>query len=244
MTLLFLALLTVAQQFPTGDAIIARYVTVTGGAAEYGKVLNSVSTGKLEMPAQGIKGKITIYQQTPDKQYSIAEIPGIGTIEDGVDGTVAWEKSALQGPRLKIGEEKDAAIRSANDESKLLNWKKFYKSVETAGAETVDGKPCYKVILTPISGKPETEFYDQASGLLVKQTAVVATPMGDVPVETAFSDYRREGKLLMPHKLKQGAIGQQFEITVEDVKFNAELAKDRFDPPADVKALIKPKPNK
>jgi hypothetical protein len=238
MTLIFLALLTVAQQLPTGEAVIAKYIAVTGGA-EYDKILNSVASGRLEMPAQGIKGKITIYQQAPDKQYSLAEIPGIGTIEDGVAGTIAWEKSALQGARLKSGEEKDAAIRAANDKSRLANWKKFYKSVETAGAETVDGKSCYKVILTPMSGKPETEFYDQSSGLLIKASAVVATPMGDVPVETALSDYRLEGKLLMPHKLKQGAIGQQFEITIDEMKFNIELPKDRFEPPADVKALLK-----
>jgi hypothetical protein len=239
MTPFFLVLLSLAQQLPTGEAVIAKYITVTGGAAEYEKVKNSVSTGRIEIPAQGIKGKITVYQQTPDKQYSVADIPGIGTIEDGVDGTVAWEKSALQGARLKQGEEKDAAIRAANDESRLYNWKRYYKSVETTGAETVDGKPCYKVVLTPLSGKPETEFYDQASGLLIKASAVVATPMGEVPVETALSDYRPEGKLLMPHKLKQGAIGQQFEITVDEIKFNVEMPKDRFEPPADVKALLK-----
>lgn len=238
MTLIFLALLTVAQQLPTGEAVIAKYVTVTGGAAEYDKIHNSISTGRLEMPAQGIKGKITIYQQAPDKQYSVAEIPGIGTIEDGVDGVIAWEKSALQGARLKKGEEKDAAIRAANDESKLINWKKFYKSVENTGAETIDGKACYKVVMTPLSGKPETAFYEQVSGLLLKETAVVATPMGEVPVETAFSDYRLEGKILMPHKLKQGAIGQQFEITVETIKVNTDIPKDRFDPPAEVKALL------
>jgi hypothetical protein len=236
---LFFVLLSLAQQLPTGEAVIAKYITATGGAAEYDKVKNSVSAGRIEIPAQGIKGKITVYQQTPDKQYSVADIPGIGTIEDGVDGTVAWEKSALQGARLKQGEEKDAAIRAANDESRLYNWKRYYKSVETTGAETVDGKPCYKVVLTPLSGKPETEFYDQASGLLIKASAVVATPMGEVPVETALSDYRLEGKLLMPHKLKQGAIGQQFEITVDEIKFNVEMPKDRFEPPADVKALLK-----
>jgi zinc protease len=226
---------------PTGEAVIAKYIAATGGAAEYDKVLNSIATGRMEMPAQGIKGKITIYQQMPDKQYSVAEIPGIGTIEDGVSGNIAWEKSALQGARLKTGEEKDAAIRAANDETRLMNWKKFYKSVETTGVETVDGKPCYKVVLTPLSGKPETEYYEQASGLLIKSSAVVATPMGDVPVETALSDYRLEGKLLVPHKLKQGAIGQQFEILVDEVKYNTDMPKGRFDPPADVQALINKK---
>jgi hypothetical protein len=239
MTPLFLAVLFFAQDLPKGEAVIAKYVEATGGQAAYDKVHSSISTGKMAMPKQGIEGKVTAYEAQPAKNYTVVDIPGIGQVEDGTDGTVAWEKSALQGARLKTGDEKAFAIRSANSQSRFVEWKKFYKSIETVGVEDVNGKPCYKVVLTPIEGKPETAYYDKANGLLVKESAVLVSPMGEVPVESEIGDYRKEGALLMPHKMKQSVVGQTMEITFEKIQQNPEIPKDRFDIPPEVKALIK-----
>jgi hypothetical protein len=239
MTCLLLALLFLAQDLPKGPTVVAKYVEVTGGQAAYDKVHNSVTVGKLSIPAQGIEGKMTMYEAEPAKNYTVVDIPGIGQVEDGTDGTVAWEKSALQGPRVKTGAEKAFAIRSANSQSKFADWKKFYKSLETTGVEDVNGKPCYKVVATPLEGNPEISYYDKASGLLVKETGTMTTPMGEVPFETEIGDYRKEGALIVPHKIKQAFVGQKMEITVESTSFNAEIPNDRFDIPADVKALLK-----
>jgi hypothetical protein len=219
--------------------VIAKYIEVTGGQAAYDKVHSSISTGKMSMAAQGIEGKVTMYEAEPAKNYTAVEIPGIGLVEDGTDGTVAWEKSALQGARLKTGAEKAFAIRAANSQSKFVNIKKYYKSVETAGVEDVDGKLCYKVVETPMEGQPETSYYDKASGLLVKEAGTMTTPMGEIPFQTLIGDYRKEGALLMPHKVTQTFVGQKMEITIESTQLNADIPKDRFDIPAEVKALIK-----
>jgi hypothetical protein len=236
-SLLFVLLLS--QNLPKAEEVLAKYVQATGGQAAYNKVRTSISNGKVSMPAQGIEGKVTIYESEPAHNYTVVDIPGVGLVEDGTDGTVAWERSALQGARLKTGEERAFAIRSASSQTKFLDWKKFYKSIETAGTETVNGKPCYKVVSTPLEGKPEVGYYDQSSGLLVKETGIMASPMGEVPVETEIGDYRKEGALLVPHKIKQSFVGQKMEITIESMQVNPDIPKDRFDLPADVKALIK-----
>jgi hypothetical protein len=248
-TTLLLAALLFAQEFPKGDlpktdlpkgeAVIAKYIEVTGGQAAYEKVHTSISAGTMTMPAQGIQGKVTMYEAEPAKNYTSVEIPGIGLVEDGTDGTIAWEKSALQGARLKTGDEKAFAIRSANSQSRYVNLKKFYKTVETVDIETINGRPCYKVVQTPIEGKPETTYYDKESGLLVKETGIMASPMGEIPFETEIGDYRKEGALLLPHKITQSFVGQKMEIVLESTRLNAEIPKDRFDIPAEVKALIK-----
>jgi hypothetical protein len=249
MTLFLFVALFVAQDLPKGDlpkaslpngeAVIAKYVEATGGRAAYEKIHSTISTGRMMMPAQGIEGKITMYEAEPAKNYTAVEIPGIGLVEDGTDGTMAWEKSALQGARLKTGDEKAFAIRSANAQSKYVNLKKFYKSIETIDVENIDGKPCYKVVQTPTEGKPETSYYEKDSGLLVKETGTMASPMGEIPFETEIGDYRKEGNLLVPHKMTQSFVGQKMLIVIDSTKANAEIPKDRFDIPADVKALIK-----
>lgn len=238
-TYLIVLLFLAADGLPTGEAVLAHYVEATGGRAAYEKMHAHIEKGSMSMPAQNMKGTMTMYESQPGKQVMVIEFQGIGKMEEGTDGTIAWSSSALQGARLKEGDEKAFALRSAMGETKFLDWKKIYKSVVTAGVEDVDGKPCYRVVLTPIAGKPETEYYEKESGLLVRQTAVAATPMGDVAVDARVSDYRKEGGVSMPHKIKQVLAGQTIEMTIDSVEINPEFAKDRFDPPADVKALIK-----
>jgi zinc protease len=228
-----------ADTLPTGEAVLAHYVEATGGRAAYEKIHGHIEKGSMAMPAQNIKGAMTMYESEPGKQVVVIDFPGIGKAEEGTDGKIAWSASAMQGARLKEGEEKAAALRSAMSETKFLDWKKAYKSVEMAGVEDVDGKACYRVVMTPLTGKPETEYYEKDSGLLVRQTATAATPMGDIAVDARVSDYRKEGGVLMPHKLRQTLAGQTIEITIDSVEVNPEFPKDRFEPPAEVKALIK-----
>jgi hypothetical protein len=226
-----------ADDLPKGEIIITRFVEATGGKAAYQKIHNAVSTGTFEVPAQGIKGTMSIYQATPDKSYLTVDIAGIGKMEEGADGTVAWALSAMQGPRIKEGDEKAMALRSAGF-NRELNWSKFYKTAETVGTEDVNGKTCYKVVETPLEGKPETTFYDKDSGLLVKMSTQLASPMGELPIETEILDYRKEGGILTPHRLKQSAGPMQILTTIDIVKFNIEVPKDRFDLPPEVKALV------
>ena len=54
---------------------------------------------------------------------------------------------------------------------------------ETLGSETVNGEDCYKVLLTPNEGKPETRYFDKKSNLLVKLTMQLPSPMGEVPTD-------------------------------------------------------------
>jgi len=238
-TLLLSLLFLAPEEFPKGEAVLARFVEVTGGRAAYEQVRGSISKGTIAMAGQNLKGTMTVYESEPSRQLTVVEFPGIGRMEEGTDGVIAWSSSALEGVRLKEGEEKALTLRSASGQRKFLDWKKLFKSVETTGIENVDGKPCYKVVLTPLTGKPDTEYYDKASGLLVKETATVVMPMGEVPVSMAIGGYRKEGAILLPHSLQQSLAGQRIDITIESVSINPEFPPKRFDPPADVKALIK-----
>ena len=240
MLILCLALLFLApEDLPKGEEVLARYVQVTGGRAAYQQVHGSIAKGTMALTAQNVKGSMTVYEAEPMKQVTVVEFPGIGRMEEGTDGTIAWSSSALEGARLKQGEEKAMALRAANSQAKFLDWKKLFKSVETVGVEDVDGKPCYKVLFTPLAGKPETEYYDKASGLLVKEMATVTMPMGEVAVSMTIGGYRQEGGILMPHSLQQNLAGQKIDITIESVAINPEFPAKRFDAPADVRALIK-----
>ena len=227
----------VKSALPSAESILGKYVEATGGRAAYEKIHTTMSTGTFELPAAGLKGAIKIYNQEPDKSYSVVELAGIGKIEEGCDGTTAWQLSALQGARIKSGSERAMALRASSMKTRL-DWHQNFKSIETVGSDTVDGKPVYVVLLTPKEGKPEKEFYDKASGLLLKESMIMATPMGEIPTESTFSDYRSESGLVIPHRLGQSAVGQQFAIVIDSFTINNGVPKDRFELPPQIKALV------
>lgn len=222
---------------PKAETIIDHYVEVTGGRAAYEKRTSETATGTVEFAAQGLKGTLERYSAAPDKSYTALQFEGVGKFESGSVNGVAWEKSTLLGPRVKSGIEKSQALREAafNHE---LNWKKLYEKAETTGVETIDGEECYKVVFTPADGKPETTYYQKKSGLVVKVELLTVNQMGEIPVEEVVSDYKNFDGVLMPTKLTQRAAGQEISMTILTVKSNQPIPDSRFEPPADVKALL------
>ena len=226
-----------ADELPKAETILDKFIEATGGKAAYAKNHSEVSTGTMEFVGKGIKGNISSYRAEPDKSYTEIDIQGIGKVKEGSDGKVAWSLSAMQGPRIKDGEEKAGALQAARFNAEL-NWRDVYKA-ETTGMEKVDGNDCYKVLLTPKEGVPMTRYYDKNSNLLVKMVMTVKNPMGEFPVESIVADYRKEGAILMPHKVTQKAAGQEIAIVIERVTYNAEIPKDKFEPPDEIKAMLK-----
>ena len=225
------------DKLPKAETILDKYVEVTGGKAAYGKLNNRVTKATLEFVGQGIKFSITMYAARPDKLYNLMESEAIGKIEKGTDGKVAWETSLMRGPQIKEDQERALILRAATFD-KEVNWRKLYKSVQCVGIEPVDGKLCYKIVLTPNQGPPETRYYDKKSNLLVKTEMTLKLPMGEFPMEFFASDYKRVDGILMPHKARILVMQQERIMTVESIKHNVKIAKDRFKLPADIQKLV------
>ena len=224
-----------ADDLPKAETILDKFVEATGGKAAYQKVHSEIDTGT--MTISGITGTHMTYKAEPDKVYTEIVIQGVGKIQDGSNGKVAWSNSAIQGPHVKEGEEKEFSLITARFDSDV-NWRSIFPKVETAGTEAVNGKDCYKVTLTPKTGRSMSRFYDKESGLLLKSVMTMTSAMGEVTVESTLEDYRKEGDLLRPHKISNKAMGQQFSVTVDKVEYNPEIPASRFDLPEEIQALL------
>lgn len=230
---------TPASDLPKAETILDRYIEVTGGKALYEKRKTEVATGTFEMAAMGVKGTVTHYAADPDKSYTVIDLEGVGKIEQGSWDGIAWEKNVMTGSRLKDGAEKAETLRddAFNGE---LNWRKQYRKVETTGTATVEGEECYKVVLTPAEGNPRTAYYSKKTGLALKIETVAVSPQGDIPVEVISSGYKTFDGILQPTKTIERAGGQEFSITIDSVKVNQSIPPEKFEIPADIKALMKP----
>jgi hypothetical protein len=225
------------EALPSVDAVINHFIAATGGKPAWEARHSQIEHATLDFPKQGLKGTLTIYEAAPNKYLGVTELPAIGKISTGANGEVAWENSALQGPRIKQGDEKAEALREGVFNAPLY-WQKLYTKGETAGSLTVEGHDCYKIVLTPQEGKPMTEFFDKKSGLMIKTMATVSSQFGDVSAEIIYDDYRKDGDLLTPHRMTTRAAQQEFVIQIESVDVNPDLPKDRFDLPPEIRALL------
>jgi zinc protease len=232
------AALYAADDLPKGETIVDKYIEATGGKAAYEKVKSDISTGSMTLGAMNLKGSMVAFSQAPDKRIVEVTFEGIGKMTEGATGDLAWSMSAMQGPRVKEGDEKAESLRQSRYNSDV-NWRDVYKSAETTGSETVDDKDCYKVLMTSKDGKPSTRWYDKKTGLLVKMSMTSKSPMGEVSVDIFPTDYRKEGDVLMPHKTISKLAGQELIMTIDKVEQNVQIPKEKFDPPAEIKALIK-----
>jgi len=219
------------------EAILDKYVEVTGGRAAYEKIKTEIATGTLELTSMGLSGTLTSYRAAPDKSYTVIDFAGIGQAEQGSNGEVAWSINAQEGPRIKQGDERATALRSDAMHPEV-RWRDYYKKAELAGTEDIDGKPCYKVVLTPNEGGAETRYYDKSSNLLLRVMLPVTTPQGAMTVEQNLSDYRDEGGILVPHTLMQKIPNLDILVKIDSVKRNVDIPASRFDVPAEIKALM------
>jgi len=223
---------------PPAETILDRFIEVTGGRAAYEKRHSEYTVADIEIANTPIKGTVTTYRRAPNKRTMEMDLPMIGKFRQGSDGTIAWSITPSEGAKLLEGEQLEQALRAGlynND----LYWRELCKRVETVGTEDVDGRPAYIVTRTYKVGKPITDYYDAASGLLVKGIAKQQMPSGEVRTEILVSDYRNESGVLIPHKVVMKSPSDERIMTFRTVTVNQEAPPGTFDIPDAVKALLK-----
>jgi hypothetical protein len=225
------------KDLPKAEDVLDKFIEVTGGKAAYEKLKNRQAKGTLEITNQNIKAKIEITQEAPNKQVSVTEIEGFGSIKQGTDGKVAWSSDPSTGDRIMEGEEKDGFIKDAELHGEA-NWREKYAKVETVGSEEIGGKPCWKLVLTPKEGSPATAYYEKESGLLAKLSQSKKSVNGEFQVEATPSDYREVDGIKMPFTNVEVIVGfAEVKVTLDEVKHNVELPKETFDLPEAIKKL-------
>ena len=227
---------TPEKALPTAESLLDRFIEVTGGKAAYEARKSEIVNGKVEFAAMGLKGDMVTYYEGK-KYYMAMNLAGVGKIETGVIDGVAWENSVLQGPRIKTGEERTQALREA-DMNATYRWRDLFTKAETTGQEVVEGEPCYKVMMTPPEGKPVTMFFEKNSGLMRKTSVIAASQLGEIAADSISTEYKRFEGILEPAKITEKVAGQEFTIVIDTVQANQPIPADKFELPAEVKALL------
>ncbi|MBU1053566.1 MAG: hypothetical protein KKC46_07020 [Proteobacteria bacterium] len=247
----------------SAEQIIDKYIEATGGKKAREKIYNSITEMKIKLYRNNTECNVTRYKQRPNRFYSILKIDIMGmpvTAEEaGINGDIVWKIEALTNGKILKGEER-ANFLIENAPDTLFLWRTYFKDVQYAGTEDINGKKCHKIVMIPFQGDKRTYFFDKDTYLVIK--TIVSPPKinfdtdevitswskensGEGPLtqddmlENYFSDYRKVDDILIPHNILQISGGYKiFNVEIKNFKTNIDMPKDRFDLPDKIKRQL------
>jgi hypothetical protein len=229
---------TTTATLPSGRAIIDRYVQAIGGRDAVMRHKSIRYVGTFEMPAAGVKGDLTVVQAAPNKMAMTVDVPGMGQMVTGYDGTVGWSINPMQGPRVLEGKELEQLREDAGPAAMLRSPDRI-RSAETVELTTMGGRACHKVKITYHSGRESFDCYSPETGLLVGMTQTQESPMGSVQVTTLFDDWKEFGGLKTATKLRQQMLGQEQILTIDRLEFDRPEDAKAVEVPERIKPLVR-----
>ncbi|HEY6804460.1 MAG TPA: c-type cytochrome [Pyrinomonadaceae bacterium] len=218
------------QPNPTADQVIEKYYQAIGGVAAIDKMKARVMKGTL-VSNNGNEIGYELDQSGPDSVLAILTTPQ-GVVERAFDGTAGWEKSA-RGVR-DLGGEEVGYLRRYPALYTDLKLKEQFSRLNFAGRQKIDGRDVYALRGTTTAGKRESLFFDAETGLLVKRTSSTTTPIGNIPEQVEFSDYKDVEGLKLPFTIKVTTIDPMYSVVRKftEIKLNVPIDAKRFNKPA------------
>lgn len=214
---------------PAGAQLIDKYLQAAGGAAAIGKITSRVMKGTITFGDRDVA--IDIYSKDPDKRISFTHTPD-GDSVTAFDGHDGWLGNPGRPAREMHGSELDAAAMDA-DLHFAVHLKEMFSDAQVQGTEKVDGREAYLVV-GQREGKPPLRLYfDEQSGLLVRLVRYGDTPLGLMPTQIDYADYREAGGVKIPFRWTLARPSGRFTIQVSEVTENVPVDDAKFaKPPA------------
>ncbi len=229
-------------KLPSAEKILDKTIKAQGGRQAFEMLHSRVSTGTFEIVGQRQKGRRTLHESSPDTRYLELQLRPGQTLKTGTDGFVHWEIAINGEAKILEGDEKTISARRGRFNAQL-HWRDLYEKVECVGKESLDGRACYKVRLTPKVGGEITTYYDSKTGLPTRKDEVRENESGELLIEDLLSDYRKVDGVMLPHKITRHVRGGPRTATYitiwESIEHNTDMPSDRFELPDKVKQLKK-----
>jgi photosynthetic reaction center cytochrome c subunit len=216
---------------PTADQILNKYLAAVGGADALKKIKSRVQRGTID--AMGMEYPIEVYSEAPDKRVSITHPQG-GSSVTAFNGEVGW-LSIRDGFHKMTAPEQEAARLDA-ELYFPARVRELYKEFHVLPGEELNGQATYVVSATAAGRPPLRLYFDQETGLLLRQLRYAETPLGRNPTQIEYSDYRETGGVKIPYRWTLARPNGAFTIKVEQVQQNVAVDEKLFVPPKDAAA--------
>lgn len=213
---------------PTADGIIEKYVAAVGGADALKKVTSRVGKGSIIVG--GKETPVEVFTKAPNKRVTVT---GSGSSESftAFDGTIGWMGSTGRPAReMTAVEAKGSALDS---EFYLpLRLKEMYTQLRPGRPDKIGDAEV--ISLTGMSqGQPPVRFFfDTKTGLLARMVRYTENPLGRMPVQIDYADYRDVDGVKTPFRWTLSRPNGRFTIQLSEEKANVPIEDNKFAKPA------------
>jgi photosynthetic reaction center cytochrome c subunit len=215
---------------PTADQLLDKYLSAVGGAAALQKIATRVEKGSLTMFGDR-HVPVEVFAKAPDKRYSVMHLPG-GDSVTAYNGKVGWQSINSQPPRVRMSTAAENAAASIDADFYFpAHLKSLYEKFQVQPGEKISGRDTYLVI-GEREGQPPIKLYlDTESGLLLRLVRYAESPLGRLPTQIDYADYRDANGVKIPFRWTLARPGNRFTIQVDDVQQNVPVDDAKFTPP-------------
>jgi len=230
---------------PTADQILDKYIQALGGAQRLAGLTSFVAKGTIEgYDTYHVKVPLEIYAKAPSQRALISHTQNGNsiTIFDGRSGWIAAVDRPSRLLTLQPGAEVDGAKLDADlcfpgGIKKALNqWSIGFPvtTIDDRSVNVIQGKGA--------GGTRIKLYFDVETGLLTRQVRYADTPIGMVPTQVDYANYKEVAGVKMPFHVTVTWTDGQSIIDLTDVQANVPIDAARFAKPAP--AAVKPQGQK
>lgn len=222
---------------PAADQLIENYLKALGGAAAIRRISSRIEKGTMTA-AGGRKFPVEIFSKAPNQQAFVMHFPN-GDSTTVYDGHAGWlgfpgRPTREMGSSDLFAAELDAATVFPGGIGQLFGEMKVEKKAKVGDHETY-------VVSGLHEGQPPVELYfDEQSGLLVREVRYAESPVGLYPTQIDYADYRKVDGVETPFRQTTARPGGGFTVQLEQVQQNVPIDDTKFAKPAPANSGAKP----
>jgi outer membrane lipoprotein-sorting protein len=215
----------------TADDVVARHIEARGGAQKIRALQTIRMTGTISF-GPGSPAPFTLEMKRPGRMRTEFSFQGAVGVQ-AFDGQKAWAVLPMAGktePEYLPAEVAREAAEQADIEGPLVDAAAKGHKVELVGQEKVEGRDCFKLMVTFKSGGVRYSYIDSVSYLEAKAEGRRMAGGDEVMLETYYRDYREVAGLKIPHRIEAGPAKrpEKQTIVIEKVEVNLPLDDSRF----------------
>ncbi|MCU1290605.1 MAG: hypothetical protein JWN60_2834 [Acidobacteria bacterium] len=230
---LFLFFIFAAFCFQTAQAqspskILKLAEKALGGAKNLQSIKSWRKSGTITRLNDGAAGDFSEQASQPNFYNADYDLNGF-EYEKGYNGKSGWARDSRDGARTLTGNEsRDFQAESVYKNAAWLNYKKEKAKISAGGQADVNGKKANVVVLTTAKGAAIKLYFDAATSLPIREEFAA----GDKRKIFDYEDYRTINNVKIPFSIKLKEGENLFEIKLEEVKINLQIAQTEFDYPS------------
>jgi outer membrane lipoprotein-sorting protein len=222
---------------PSAESILDRYIQAAGGAERLAKMTSFIAKGtSVGYGGSGEGSQVEIMAQAPDQRatrirFTDPDLRDAVRSFNGKEGWIATPLTVVAEYQVVGGELDGARLDAqlsfpAQIKQLLTNWRVgLPTSINDREMQVVQGSGPRGLIAT--------FYFDKETGLLQRVIRYADSPIGRVPTQTDFTDYRDVNGIKMPFRWTFSWLDGQDNFEMSDFQLNAKIDPARFGrPPA------------